>query len=351
VAIATADVTTPLPVTPVSTATATPNATTPVPMAITSVATTGATQTANITSPTPTATAVATVEATTATVPAVPAPAVPTVATATTPETTPVATATTAPVSIAPSPLIEESKEIAATTPAATETETAAPTITATPSATVTTTATATAVASATPVATPTDEEVPEEMLMQLAETDRNLSTFVNAVQKAGLTDTLNGVGPYTAFAPTNDAFEALPPGTLDALLSDPTRLASVLGHHVAEGRFMAADMAGMPTIGMLEGEPATVTVQADGGLEIDGATVNLTDVRAGNGVLHVIDALILPPDFDATPTATASPAPTVDDATPTATATTVETTTVAPPAFPVDTTDVGTPDGTPTTT
>ncbi len=138
---------------------------------------------------------------------------------------------------------------------------------------------------------------------MQIAATDRNLSTFVGAVQKAGLTDTLNGAGPYTIFAPTDAAFEALPPGTLDALLSNQTLLASVLSHHVAEGRFTEANVTGMPEIRMLQGEPVTVTVQVDGRLKIDDALVNRTDVQAGNGVIHVIDAVILPPDAIPTPT------------------------------------------------
>ena len=179
---------------------------------------------------------------------------------------------------------------------------------------------------------------------MQIAETDRNLTTFVSAVHRAGLTDTMNDLGPYTIFAPTDAAFEALSPGTLDALLADRDRLASVLSHHMAEGRFMAADVTGMPTIRMLQGEPVTVTVQADGSTEIDGATVNQTDIQAGNGVIHVIDAVILPPDAIPTQTATATSATTtVADATTTAMATTVDPTTVPPVTTAAETTN-GTP-------
>ncbi len=114
-----------------------------------------------------------------------------------------------------------------------------------------------------------------------------------------------------------------------------------MLSHHVADGRFTAANVTAMPTIRMLEGEPVTVKVQVDGRLKIDDALVNQTDIQAGNGVIHVIDAVILPPDAIPTPTAIA-PVPTtaVADATPT-----VKATTVAPPA---DTTASRTTNGTP---
>jgi transforming growth factor-beta-induced protein len=179
------------------------------------------------------------------------------------------------------------------------------------------------------------------QTLMQVASTDRNLSMFISAVEKAGLTSALSGVGPYTVFAPTDDAFEALPPGTLDALLSNRTLLASVLTHLVAEGRFTEANMTGMTTLRMLEGEPVTVTVQPDARLRIDGALVNQTDIQAGNGVIHVIDAVILPPGAIPTPTA-------IIPATTTAvadTSLTVKATTVAPP---IDTTVPRTSNGTP---
>ncbi len=208
---------------------------------------------------------------------------------------------------------------------------------------TVTATATATTTAVVTPDVTQT-VAAPAKMLMQVAATDRNLSMFVSAVQKAGLTDTLNGAGPYTVFAPTDAAFEALPAGALDALLSNRTLLASVLGHHVAEGRFTAANVTGMPTLTMLQGEPVTVTVQVDGGLKIDGALVNRTDIQAGNGVIHVIDAVILPPDAIPTSTVIASVSTkSATDSTPT-----VKATTVAPPA---GTTAVRTTNGTPLAT
>ncbi len=331
-----------VPPTAMATATATANATTPAP-----TVTDNATVQALSASSTPTlsatatttanATTTATANATTAiptpastertvAAPIVPAPAVPTGETTTPAATTVATTATTS----APSPRSTGDGEAptAVPTPTATATENATATVTVTP--------TETAVANETPAATPTEVAVPEPLLMQLAATDRNLTTFVSAVETAGLSDTLNGAGPYTIFAPTNEAFEALPPGTLDALLADRTLLASVLGHHVAGDRFAAADIAGMQTIRMLKGEPVTVTVLPDGGLELDGATVNQTDVQAGNGVIHVIDAVILPPSLEVTQTVTvASAVPTVANATPTVTATNAREAVAAAPAVP----------------
>jgi len=318
VTVATANVTTPNATAQTASPTPTPSATS----AVTTAAVTPNVTTASPTLTAPTTTA-ATVAATTA------GPAVPTLAT-TAPNTTAAATAITTTIA---SPRATEGSEATggALAPATTAKGTAVATVT----------ATATSTAVATPIATPTEETIPPQTLMQIAATDRNLSTFVSAVQTAGLTDTLNGVGPYTIFAPTDAAFEALPPGTLDALLSNRTRLASVLGHHVAEGRFMATNVTGMPTIMMLQGEPVTVTVQVDGRrLKIDGATVNQTDIQADNGVIHVIDAVILPPDAIVTQTATPpARATVVADATPT-----VKATTVAPP---IDTTVTRTTNGT----
>ena len=301
------------------TASATVNATTAAP-----------TVTENATVPVPTASSTPTLSVTaTTTVNAT----MTATANATTASTTPTSTETTvaAPIvattaiTAAPSPRSTSDGDVPTDVPTATENATA--TVTATP--------TETAVANETPVATPTEPE-PEPLLMQLAATDRNLSTFVSAVETAGLADTLDGAGPYTVFAPTNEAFEALPPGTLDALLADRTKLASVLGHHVAGDRFAAADIAGMQTIRMLEGEPVTVTVLPDGGLELDGATVNMTDLQAENGVIHVIDAVILPPGLEVTPTATlASTVPTVANATLTAAATSARAAVAAAPAVP----------------
>ena len=123
-----------------------------------------------------------------------------------------------------------------------------------------------------------------------------DFNTLVAAVQAAGLVDTLKGDGPFTVFAPTDEAFTALPEGTLDALLADPEALANVLTYHVVPGKVMAADIGGkITTVATVQG--ADVTVDATGEAPtINGATIVATDVEASNGVIHVIDAVILPP-------------------------------------------------------
>ena len=118
-------------------------------------------------------------------------------------------------------------------------------------------------------------------------------TTLVKAVQAAGLVETLKGPGPFTVFAPTDEAFEALPAGTLDALLKDKAKLTSVLTYHVVPGKVMAQDVK--------TGEAKTVQGQSvklmaeSGNVMVDGARVISADVVATNGVIHVIDKVILP--------------------------------------------------------
>ena len=120
-----------------------------------------------------------------------------------------------------------------------------------------------------------------------------SFNTLVKAVQAAGLVETLKGPGPFTVFAPTDEAFAKLPAGTLDNLLKDKDALAKVLTYHVVPGKVMAADVK--------PGEAKTVQGQsvklsAEGGkVMVDGATVTAADVVASNGVIHVIDKVILP--------------------------------------------------------
>jgi len=123
-------------------------------------------------------------------------------------------------------------------------------------------------------------------------------STLVAAVSAAGLVDTMNGPGPFTVFAPTDEAFAALPPGVLDALLLPENKqtLVKILTYHVVPGTVLAADV--------MDGEVATVegqnvTLSTADGVTINGAKVIQADVMADNGVIHVIDAVILPPDVD----------------------------------------------------
>lgn len=116
--------------------------------------------------------------------------------------------------------------------------------------------------------------------------------TLVAAVKAAGLVDTLKGPGPFTVFAPTDAAFAKLPAGTVDALLKDPKKLASILTYHVVAGKVMAKDVkAG--EVKSVQG--SMLTIKTDGGVTLDNAKVIATDVLADNGVIHVIDTVVLP--------------------------------------------------------
>jgi uncharacterized surface protein with fasciclin (FAS1) repeats len=117
--------------------------------------------------------------------------------------------------------------------------------------------------------------------------------TLVTAVQAAGLVDTLKGPGPFTVFAPTDAAFAKLPPGTLDSLLANPAKLKAVLTYHVVAGKVMASQVKSGP-VKTVEGSNATLTAKG-GKVTIDKATVVKADVEASNGVIHVIDTVILP--------------------------------------------------------
>ncbi len=119
-----------------------------------------------------------------------------------------------------------------------------------------------------------------------------SFKTLVAAVQAAGLVDTLKGPGPFTVFAPTDEAFAKIPKATLDALLQDKAALAKVLTYHVVSGKVMAADVkAGM--VKTVNGQ--ALTVKTEGGVMVDSAKVVATDVVASNGVIHVIDTVVLP--------------------------------------------------------
>jgi uncharacterized surface protein with fasciclin (FAS1) repeats len=117
--------------------------------------------------------------------------------------------------------------------------------------------------------------------------------TLVKAVQEAGLVDTLKGEGPFTVFAPTDEAFAKLPAGTLDALLQDKEKLAAVLTYHVVPGKVTAAQVRpGM--VKTVQGQSLTVKTNR-GGVMVDNARVVKTDIVASNGVIHVIDTVVLP--------------------------------------------------------
>ena len=119
-------------------------------------------------------------------------------------------------------------------------------------------------------------------------------NTLVAAVQAAGLVETLKGDGPYTVFAPTDDAFAALPEGTVESLLADPEALAAILTYHVVSGKVMSGDLSDGMTAATVNG--ADITIMTEGGVMVNNANVVAADIEASNGVIHVIDAVILPP-------------------------------------------------------
>jgi len=119
-----------------------------------------------------------------------------------------------------------------------------------------------------------------------------SFKTLATALQAAGLVDTLKGPGPFTVFAPTDAAFAKVPKATLDALLADKAKLTAVLTYHVVAGKVMAADVkAGK--VKTVEGQELTIGTM--GGVTVNGAKVTQTDIVADNGVIHVIDTVLLP--------------------------------------------------------
>jgi len=125
-----------------------------------------------------------------------------------------------------------------------------------------------------------------------------SFKTLVAAVQAAGLVDTLKGAGPFTVFAPTDEAFAKLPAGTVESLLKpeNKDKLVAVLTYHVVPGKVMAADVVKLTEAATVQGSKAKVKVEG-GSVMIDGAKVVKTDIVTSNGVIHVIDAVILPPE------------------------------------------------------
>jgi uncharacterized surface protein with fasciclin (FAS1) repeats len=120
-----------------------------------------------------------------------------------------------------------------------------------------------------------------------------SFTTLVKAVQEAGLVETLKGAGPFTVFAPTDEAFAKLPAGTLEGLLKDKAKLASVLTYHVVPGKVMAADAAKLSSAKTVQGQ--SVKIDAKNGVRVNDAKVVKADIEASNGVIHVIDTVILP--------------------------------------------------------
>jgi transforming growth factor-beta-induced protein len=142
----------------------------------------------------------------------------------------------------------------------------------------------------------PSDEEA--QTIVEIAVADERFSTLVAAVTAADLVETLSGEGPFTVFAPTNDAFAALPAGTVENLLLPENKqaLIDILLYHVVSGKVMAADVVGLTSATTVLGKDLTITVR-DGKVFLnDTVEIIITDIEASNGVIHVIDAVLLPP-------------------------------------------------------
>ena len=164
------------------------------------------------------------------------------------------------------------------------------------------------------PAAAPTEEPVaepeptampePEAMLKDIVDTaaaDGRFQTLVAGVQAAELTETLKGEGPFTVFAPTDDAFARLPAGTLDELLKPENKqtLTDILLYHVVSGNVMASDVVNLDSASTVLGKDVTIKVE-DGKVFINDAEVIITDIETSNGTIHVIDSVILPPAEEA---------------------------------------------------
>lgn len=148
--------------------------------------------------------------------------------------------------------------------------------------------------------AAPAATEMPAEAgdIVAVASGNPDFETLVAAVAAGGLVETLQGDGPFTVFAPTDAAFEALPAGLLEKLLLPENKetLAAILAYHVLPAQVLEADVAA-GDVASVQGENITITT--DGGVKVNGANVVATDVMASNGVIHVIDAVIVPPSID----------------------------------------------------
>lgn len=129
--------------------------------------------------------------------------------------------------------------------------------------------------------------------IVEIASNAGTFKTLVTAVKEAGLAQTLAGPGPFTVFAPTDEAFAKLPPGTVEGLLKDKKALVSVLTYHVVPGRMLAADVVKRSSLKTVQGQSVTIDVRD--GVKVDQARVVTTDIVASNGVIHVIDNVILP--------------------------------------------------------
>ena len=141
-----------------------------------------------------------------------------------------------------------------------------------------------------------TTHTAPSKNILDTAIAAGNFTTLVAGVKTAGLTDKLTGKGPFTIFAPTDEAFRKLPPGALEALLKDSAKLKAILSYHVVTGHLWAKDMKSGDMM-TLQGTPLNASVSTSG-VHVNGAHVKQADIAATNGVLHAIDAVIMPKNW-----------------------------------------------------
>ena len=144
------------------------------------------------------------------------------------------------------------------------------------------------------PTSTSTAAKAPGTVVV-VASSNPDFSTLVTAVTKAGLVETLNGPGPYTVFAPTNAAFAKIPADQLNAILADKAQLTKILTYHVVSGKVMAADLQPEQMVKTVEGQDLDIKV-TNGAATVNGCNIVKTDVTASNGVIHVIDCVLIPP-------------------------------------------------------
>jgi uncharacterized surface protein with fasciclin (FAS1) repeats len=155
--------------------------------------------------------------------------------------------------------------------------------------------------ASSTTSAPPSTEQEASEAsseagtIVDVASENPDFETLVSAVQQADLVETLSGDGPFTVFAPTNDAFAKIPADQLNAILADKDQLTSILTYHVVPAKVMAADLQPQQMVTTVQGQDVDIQV-ADGKATINGCNIVTTDVEASNGVIHVIDCVLTPP-------------------------------------------------------
>lgn len=135
--------------------------------------------------------------------------------------------------------------------------------------------------------------EKPSQDIVDIAASSDDFETLVTALKAAGLVETLQGDGPFTVFAPTDDAFAKLPEGTVEALLEDKEKLTAILTYHVVPGKVTAKDVMKLSSAKTVQGQE--VSIDTSHGVQVNSSTVIKPDVMASNGVIHVIDTVLMP--------------------------------------------------------